>query len=37
MANYFTNRIIFYGEDKEALADLLDKISACVDEPAKTK
>lgn len=37
MANYFTNRIIFYGEDKEALADLLDKISACVDEPAKNK
>lgn len=37
MPNYFTNRIIFYGEDKKTLKDLLDKLSACVDEPAKNK
>jgi len=37
MANYFTNRIVFYGEDKKALTDLLGKISACVDEPANNK
>ena len=37
MANYFTNRIVFYGEDKEVLTDLLGKISACLDEPAKNK
>lgn len=35
MANYFINRIVFYGEDKRSLTDLLEKIAVCIDEPDK--